>query len=129
VGVSLSFPILNGWQVRNRISTAIITRKKAEMTASNARIQLRQQIEGAWSQLVAAQARLEVSGRQAEATAQAYLAAQKRFESGSVHFVDLNLAKTNDDRAQSNLVRAKYEYVFRKKVLDFYQDKPLTLQE
>ena len=45
-----------------------------------------------------------------------------------MHFVDLNLAKTNDDRAQSNLVRAKYEFVFRKKVLDFYQDKPLTLQ-
>jgi outer membrane protein len=127
VGLTLSFPILNGWQVRNRISTAVIGRKQAELAASKARIQLRQQIELAYSQLLAAQTRLQVSQRQAEATALAYQAAQKRFESGSVHFVDLNLAKTNDDRAQSNLVRAKYEYVFRKKVLDFYQDKPLTL--
>jgi outer membrane protein len=128
VGLSLSFPILNGWQVRNQISTAVISRKKAELAASNARIALRQQIELAYSQLVAAQTRLQVCQRQAEATAEAHLAARKRFESGSVHFVDLNLAKTNDDRAQSNLVRAKYEFVFRKKVLDFYQDKPLTLQ-
>lgn len=126
VGLSLSFPILNGWQVRNQISTAVIGRKQAELAASNARIQLRQQIELAYSQMLAARDRLQVSRQQAEATALAYQAAQKRFESGSVHFVDLNLAKTNDDRAQSNLVRAKYEYVFRKKVLDFYQDKPLT---
>ncbi|MGV3504606.1 MAG: TolC family protein [Adhaeribacter sp.] len=128
VGISLSLPILNGWQVRNQISNAVLARKKAELEASNARMELRQQIELAWSQLSAAQTRLQVCRAQAEATAQAYLAAQKRFESGSVHFVDLNLAKTNDDRAQSNLVRAKYDYVFRKKVLDFYQDKPLTLQ-
>lgn len=127
VGISLSLPLLNGWQVRNQISNAVLARKKAELGASNARMELRQQIELAWSQLSAAQTRLQVSRTQAAATAEAYLGAQKRFESGSVHFVDLNLAKTNDDRAQSNLVRARYEYVFRKKVLDFYQDKPLTL--
>jgi len=46
-----------------------------------------------------------------------------------VHFVDLNLAKTNYDRAQLNLVGFKYDFAFRKKILDFYQDKPLTLQE
>lgn len=126
-GLSLSFPILNGWRVRNQISTAVISRKKAELAASNTRIQLRQQIELAYAQLLAARGRLQVCQRQAETTALAYQAAGKRFESGIVHFVDLNLAKTNDDRAQSNLVRAKYEYVFRKKVLDFYQDKPLAL--
>ncbi|KAA5549026.1 TolC family protein [Adhaeribacter rhizoryzae] len=129
VGLNLSIPILNGWQTRNRISNAVITRKRAEFAADNARIQLRQNIEQAYTNLNAAQTRLETSRKQADASAIAYQAAQKRFENGSVHFVDLNLAKTNYDRAQLNMVRARYDYVFRKKILDFYQDKPLTLQE
>ena len=129
VGLNLSIPILNGWQARNRISNAQIARKRAEFAADNARIQLRQNIELAYTNLTAAQTRLETSQKQAKSSEVAYLAAQKRFENGSVHFVDLNLAKTNYDRAQLNEVRAKYDYVFRKKILDFYQDKPLTLQE
>jgi len=44
-----------------------------------------------------------------------------------VHFVDLNLAKTNYDRAQLNLVRFKYDFAFRKKILDFYLNQPLGL--
>jgi outer membrane protein len=86
-------------------------------------------IELAYTHLLATQSRLEISRRQAYASEIAYQAAQERFENGHVHFVELNLAKTNYDRAQLNVVRAKYDYVFRKKILDFYQNKPLTLQE
>lgn len=128
-GVSLTIPILNSWQARTRISNAIIARKRAEFLAENTRIKLRQEIEQAYSNLLSAKTRHETAQAQAEATTVAYQAAQKRFKNGSVHFVDLNLAKTNFDRAQSNVVRAKYDLVFRKKILDFYQNKPLTLHE
>lgn len=129
IGLNLTIPILNGWQARNRISTAVINKKRAEFIASTERIKLRQNIEQAFANLTSSQARFQTSTKQAEATEIAYQAAQKRFENGSTHFVDLNLAKTNYDRAQSNLVRVKYEFVFRKKILDFYQNKPITLQE
>jgi outer membrane protein len=128
-GVSLSVPILNSWQARNRISNAVIAKKRAEFLADNSRIRLRQNIEQAYTNLVAAQNRFETSRTQVEASEIAYVASQKRFENGSVHFVDLNLAKTNYDRAQFNLVRNKYDYLFRKKILDFYQNKPLILEE
>jgi len=125
-GVSLSIPILNNWQMRTRISNATIVRKRAELLAETSRIQLRQDIEQAYNNLAAAQTRFETAKSQSEATEVAYQAAQKRFENGSVHFVDLNLAKTNYDRAQLNLVRFKYDFAFRKKILDFYINQPLT---
>ena len=127
-GLSLRIPILNNWQARTQISNAQIYRKRTEFLAENARHQLRQNIEQAYIDLTSAQTRFETAQSQAEATEMAYQAAQKRFENGSVHFVDLNLAKTNFDRAQLNLVRFKYDFAFRKKILDFYLNKPLTLQ-
>jgi outer membrane protein len=53
--------------------------------------------------------------------------AQKRFDVGMINAVDYNIAKTNLYRAQSDLVKAKFDYIFRIKILDFYQGKPLTL--
>ena len=126
-GASLSIPILNNWQARTRISNAIIARKRTEFLAETSRIKLRQDIEQAYNNLTAAQIRFETAKSQAEATEVAYVAAQKRFENGSVHFVDLNLAKTNYDRAQLNLVRFKYDFAFRRKILDFYLNQPLTI--
>ncbi|QMU31202.1 TolC family protein [Adhaeribacter radiodurans] len=120
IGFYLSFPILNSWQNRTRLSNALIAEKTAEYAAENVRLQLRQSIELAHSNLEAAQARFQTSTRQVTASKIAYDAAQKRFESGSVHYVDLNLAKTNYDKALSNQVQAKYDYLFRQRLLDFY---------
>lgn len=120
IGLNLSIPILNSWQNRARLSNALINEKTAEYTAENTRLLLRQNIELAHNNLEAAQIRYQTSSRQVNASKIAYDAAQKRFESGSVHYVDLNLAKTNYDKALSNQVQAKYDYLFRERVLDFY---------
>ena len=120
ISLNLTIPILNNWQNRARLSNAIIAEKTAEYTAENARLQLRQNIELAHSNLEAAQTRFQTATRQVNASKIAYEAAQKRFESGSVHFVDLNLAKTNYDKALSSQVQAKYDYLFRERILEFY---------
>jgi outer membrane protein len=120
IGLNLSIPILNSWQNRARLSNALIAEKTAEYAAENVRLQLRQNIELAHNNLEAAQIRYQTATRQVNASRVAYDAAQKRFESGSVHYVDLNLAKTNYDKALSNQVQAKYDYLFRERVLDFY---------
>ncbi|RDC65468.1 TolC family protein [Adhaeribacter pallidiroseus] len=120
IGLNLSIPILNSWQNRARLSNALITEKTAEYAAENVRLQLRQNIELAHNNLEAAQIRYKTATRQVNASKVAYDAAQKRFESGSVHYVDLNLAKTNYDKALSNQVQAKYDYLFRERVLNFY---------
>jgi outer membrane protein len=45
---------------------------------------------------------------------------------GAINSTDYNVAKANLNLAQANLILAKYNYYFRLKVLDFYQNKPLT---
>lgn len=120
ISLNLSIPILNNWQNRARLSNALIAEKTAEYAAENARLQLRQNIEQAHTNLEATQTRYQTATRQVKASKIAFGAAQKRFESGSVHYVDLNLAKTNYDKALSNQVQAKYDFLIRQRVLDFY---------
>ncbi len=120
ISLNLSIPILNSWQNRARLSNALIAKKTAAYAAENARLQLRQSIELAHNNLEAAQTRYQTATRQVNASKIAYDAAQKRFEGGSVHYVDLNLAKTNYDKARSSQVQAKYDYLFRQRLLGFY---------
>ncbi|MBC7572176.1 MAG: TolC family protein, partial [Spirosoma sp.] len=63
---------------------------------------------------------------QVQALQQAFAASESRLNAGSINAVEYNISKTNVDRARASLVQAKYDYVFRIKILDFYQNKPLT---
>jgi outer membrane protein len=54
--------------------------------------------------------------------------AQKKFNLGAITSLDYTTAQNNLSKAQSELLQAKYRYIFRLKVLDLYQGKPLTLQ-
>jgi outer membrane protein len=55
----------------------------------------------------------------------AFQAAESRLNAGAINATDYSIAKTNLDRARASLVQSKYDYVFRTKILDFYQNKPL----
>ena len=52
---------------------------------------------------------------------------QQKFDVGMINSVDFNIAKNNLARARSELIKAKYEYVFRIKILDFYRGVPIKL--
>jgi outer membrane protein len=60
-----------------------------------------------------------------EASEQSFFYAQQKYNVGAISTFDYNNAKTRLQSAQSNLVQAKYDYVFKLKVLDFYQGKEL----
>jgi outer membrane protein len=63
---------------------------------------------------------------QVDALQKSFEVATSRFEAGASNLVDYNLSKTNLDRAMVNLIQSKYDFVFRLKILDFYQNKPLV---
>ena len=60
-----------------------------------------------------------------EALEESYKYAQEKYDVGLLNFVDYNDSKTKFTKAQSDLLQAKYDYLYRIKVLDFYQGKPL----
>ncbi|NJL12325.1 MAG: TolC family protein [Microscillaceae bacterium] len=128
VSLSLNIPIFNRWQVRNSINNAQISKRISELTAQNTRNQLRQTIEQAYADAKSALNTYRAREKQVEALQLTYEITEKRYEAGAANIVDFNLAKINVDNARSNLIQAKYDYLFRKKVLDFYLNKPLSFE-
>ena len=126
VGLTLQIPIFNRWRVKNNINNAIITKRNSELNAVVVRNTLRQTIEQAYVTAKSAFKTYEARDRQVEATQLAYVTAEKRYNAGAANIVDFNLARINRDNARSDMVRAKYDYLFRKKVLDFYMGRDLS---
>ncbi|MBD0254144.1 MAG: TolC family protein [Cytophagales bacterium] len=126
VALGLNIPILNGWQTRTQVSRAVILQKTTELDAQTVRVQLRQDIELAYNEMQAAASQYVSNKQQVESLDLAFKAAEARFNAGALNSTDYSIAKANLDRARANLILAKYSYYFRMKVLDFYQNKPLT---
>ncbi|MDJ1472713.1 TolC family protein [Cytophagaceae bacterium YF14B1] len=128
VGFSLSIPIINGWQYRNNISKTIVQRKSYELDAQSTRVTLRQNIEQAYNDLRAAASQYQANRDQVAAQDLSFKSNEARFSAGLANSLDYNTSKNNLARAQANLINSKYTYYFRVKILDFYQNKPLTFE-
>lgn len=126
VSLFLRVPIFQGNLSRNRITTARITQQNAELTALNTRLQLRQQIETAYTTMRAGANKYRATQLQVASLERAFQVAESRLNAGAINATDYSIAKTNLDRARALLVQAKYDYVFRLKILDYYQNKPLS---
>jgi outer membrane protein len=123
----LSVPILNGLQVRTAVQRSIINEQAQAVRAEQARLTLRQSIEQAYADARAAQRQYAAAGRQVEALTLTQRNSEIRFNNGLLSGTEFNIAKNNLNFAVSNQLQAKYTFIFRRKVLDFYQGKPLAL--
>ena len=121
VGVNLQIPIFSSFQVRTRVRQARLEEKRTGYVAENTRIQLRQAIEQAYLNMNTAWNRYEVITGQVTAFEESFRAADIRFGLGAINSVEYLIVKNNLDRARTNLVVARYEYLLRTRVLDFYQ--------
>lgn len=127
VGLALQIPILNGLQVRTSVARATISRENAKLNADIARNNLRQTIEQAYVDAVAAQRRYAAAKEQVAASQKNLRNAELRLTNGVINSIDFNITANSFRSAQSSLIQAKYEYTFKLKVLDFYQGKNLSL--
>ncbi|HEX6181347.1 MAG TPA: TolC family protein [Chitinophagaceae bacterium] len=125
IGVGLNIPIINNMRARNNVTLAKIDQKNAEIRKQTLYTALQQAIGEAYINMRAAAERYKVLQGQVEAFTLAFRAAEVRFNAGLGTSVDYLVAKNNVDRANLNLINARYEYAFRVKILDYYQNKPL----
>ena len=128
LSLNLRVPIFNAYQVRYRVANAQIQQKNVELQSQIVQNQVRQSVEQAYYNMTNAAKRYQATAKQVESLELAFKAADSRFNAGAINSLDYNIAKTNLDRARINLIQAKYDYLFRTKILDFYQNKPLTLE-
>ncbi len=127
VGLNLNIPIFNRFQVNTGIGRARITLQNSEYGLANVKNQLRQNIEQAYYNARAAAKTYEATKRQVEALEESFRNVDQRFKLGAVNAVEFNQIKNDFNRSQNDLTRTKYDFIFKMKVLDFYQGKPLEL--
>jgi len=122
-GLQLNIPILNYLQVRNRVKQARINLKNQQLVSENTRLVLQQNVETAYQNMIAAYKQYKSYMDQAAAYAESFRTTEIRFTEGVINSDVYILAKNRTDAANVNLSAAKYTYIFRTKVLDYYQGK------
>ena len=125
IGVSMQIPIFNGHNKKYQIQAAEIQKRQSELTTENTKVGIRQSIDQAYINMLNASKTYSANSVQVDALQRAFEAADASYNAGASNYVDYNLAKTNLDRALANQIQAKYDYLFKIKILDFYQNKPL----
>jgi outer membrane protein len=127
VGLSLNIPIFNRNQVKNGISNATLQIDDYKYRLQTARNVLRKDIEQAFTNAVASYNRFISTEKAVHSMVEAFRYVEEKFNVGMVNTVDYNLQKNQLTLAQSELLQAKYEYIFRTKILDFYNGIPIQL--
>ncbi len=121
LNLTLAVPIFNNLRTRNNIKLARIDLKEAQQRTASAKTQLQLDIEQAYQNLTTASERYKTLLQQTKDYEQSFKAATVRFNEGVGNSVDYLTAKNNLDRANSNLIAARYDFILRTKILDFYQ--------
>lgn len=119
-GVSMRIPLLNAFRVRNTVKLAKNEELGNRLVADNIRLQLRQNIDQAYININATSKRYKALQEQAAAYGESFRIATLRFENGVINSPEYLIAKNNLDRVNGNLIIAQYEYMLRKKILEFY---------
>ena len=121
VGISLNIPIFNRFATRNRVRSARLQRDNYALQLENTKKTLYKEIQQAWYNATAAESKYASSGAATKASQASFELTSKKYENGTATAVAYNEAKQNLIKAQSDELQAKYEYIFRSKILDFYK--------
>ena len=127
VGLSLGIPIFNRRASRNNIRTAQIAVRNQQLVLTAAEQALRKEIEQAWYNADAAYAKYHAADAALASAEVAFSYEQEKAAAGRSTVYDFSNAKTSMEKAQAEAVQAKYEFIFRSKILDYYHGRPLTL--
>jgi outer membrane protein len=129
VGLQVNVPIYQNGRVRLAVERAKLSVLNAQIQNNQVQQQLKNDIQTALANARNAKKQLEASQKTYEATQLAFTNTEKRHAIGAVNSLELNTSKTNFDNAVNNRTVARYNYVFRAKILEFYMGKPLLMEK
>ena len=123
VGFNVRVPIFNAFDSKIKIQQANLAKLKAENELNITQIQVKNTVALAYRNMQTAYLKLGLINKQLAALEVAFDLTKKKFEEGNLSSLEYTLAKNNIDKVRVSVVQAKYEYIFRTKVLDFYADR------
>ena len=128
IGVSLNIPIYNNHSTIIAMDQAELNMINTQYTSEINKQNLKNDIQTSLANARAAKRTLAASNRTVEASTAAFQNSEKQFQLGTINTFEYATAKNNLDQAEVDLIIAKYDYLFKLKVLDFYQGKKLELK-
>ena len=121
VGVSLSVPIFSRLSTRNSIRSARLAGESRRLQLESVRKSLYKEIQQAWYNAVAAQAKLHSCEAARKSAEESFRLVSAKYENGKATVTEFNEARTGLMKAQSDLVQARYENLFQVRLLNFYR--------
>lgn len=125
-GFQLNVPIFNGFSVRNNVERSKVSLEKSKIDLEQKSLDLQRNVYTAFTDAKGALNAYESSTVTLEARQQAYNYAKEKYDVGLMNSFDFTQAQTLLTNAQSDVIRTKYEYMFKIKILEFYFGIPIV---
>jgi len=119
-GLSLNIPIFNGLSAKNNIKRRKLNLKRIENQLEQTKLDLENTINQAYNDAKGAYKFYDASEKTLLARQQAFEIAKQRFDAGVLNSFDYVQARQRYQIAASDIIRAKFDYIFKLKVLEFY---------
>ncbi|HRZ97066.1 MAG TPA: TolC family protein [Paludibacter sp.] len=119
VGFDLRIPIFNKFETKNQVKAAKLNVESNRLNLENSKIELRKTVQQAYYNAIAAKARWDAASKSEIASREAFRFVNQKNEAGRATVYELYQAKNNLTQVLSEVAQAKYEYVFRIKILEW----------
>lgn len=127
-GLSLRIPILNGFRVSNNVKRAKIRYDQQQYALDQEELDLQKIIYTVYTDAIGALKLYEATQISVDAQNESFRYAQEKFDVGVLNSFDFSQIKNRLVRAESDYLRAKYDFIFKVKLLEFYYGLPVTVQ-
>ncbi len=127
-GFSLSVPIFNRFQTKSGVTKAEINNKRAELQLLDKQIKLRESVEKAYADAKASLNQFVSAQKSLSAQEESFKNAQESYNAGVMTSFDFDQVRNRLVNAQSSMINAKYNFVFRTKLLEYYLGIPIVIE-
>lgn len=127
VGIGLSIPIFNNWNVKTRVRNARLAKRNSELNLQIQHQTLYKEIQTAVCDAETCYRKMLAAKANTDAMDESFRYVEEKFNIGVLNGTDYVVAKTNMFKARSEYIQAKYQFVFQKKIIDYYKGLPITL--
>jgi outer membrane protein len=127
IGLTLSIPIFDRFDTRNQVRKARLEVQNQELNLVNVKLNLYKEIQQAYQNAIAAESKYISTEKAYDAALESFKYAEERYQVGKATVFEYSEAQTKLISSRSEQIQAKYDFVFRSKILDFYQGKEINL--
>lgn len=127
IGFSLTIPIFNNLSTNTAIKRAQVNNLNQKLQLDAAKNTLQQTVQRAHNDAVSALKQYQAAEKLVIAQKESFKYADIKYQQSLINLVEYTDAKIKLSNAENDLIRAKYDYIFKSKVIDFYQGKQLSL--